>query len=76
MEIQLKTSFYGSYSGQKIADDSDGKYLSEALIFASINPQYDDILFMELQVQWTILSYCGLVDAGISASEKKICVLT
>ena len=25
-----------------------GKYLSEALIFASINPQYDNRLFMEL----------------------------
>ena len=29
-----------------------GKYLSEALIFASINPQYDNILFMELPVQY------------------------
>ena len=28
-----------------------GKYLSEALILASTNPQYDDILFIELQVQ-------------------------
>ena len=27
-----------------------GKYLSEALIFASTNPQYDDRLFFELQV--------------------------
>ena len=25
-------------------------FLSEALIFASTNPQYDDILFIELQV--------------------------
>ena len=30
---------------------STGKYLSEALIFASTNPQYDDRLFIELQVQ-------------------------
>ena len=30
---------------------STGKSLSEALIFASINPQYDDKLFIELQVQ-------------------------
>ena len=27
-----------------------GKSLSEALIFASTNPQYDDKLFIELQV--------------------------
>ena len=30
---------------------STGKSLSEALIFASINPQYDDKLFIELRVQ-------------------------
>ena len=29
-----------------------GKSLSEALIFASTNPQYDDRLFIELQVQF------------------------
>ena len=29
-----------------------GKSLSEALIFASINPQYDNRLFMELRVQY------------------------
>ena len=29
-----------------------GKYLSEALILASINPQHDDRLFIELQVQY------------------------
>ena len=29
-----------------------GKSLSEALIIASTNPQYDDILFIELQVQY------------------------
>ena len=28
-----------------------GKSLSEALIYASTNPQYDDRLFIELQVQ-------------------------
>ena len=28
------------------------KSLSEALIFASSNPQYDDILFTELQVRY------------------------
>jgi hypothetical protein len=29
-----------------------GKFLSEALIFASTNPQYDDRLFSELTVQY------------------------
>ena len=29
-----------------------GKSLSEALIFASTNPQYDDRLFIELQVHY------------------------
>ena len=29
-----------------------GKSLSEALFFASTNPQYDDRLFIELQVQY------------------------
>ena len=29
-----------------------GKSLSEALIFASTNPQYDDILFIALRVQY------------------------
>ena len=34
------------------APHSTGKSLSEALIFASTNPQYDDRLFIELQVQY------------------------
>ena len=29
-----------------------GKFLSEALIFASTNPYYDDRLFLELRVQY------------------------
>ena len=29
-----------------------GKFLSEALIFASTNPQYDDRVFIELWVQY------------------------
>ena len=33
-------------------NEDTGKFLSEALIFASINPQYDDRLFIELQVQY------------------------
>ena len=31
---------------------STGKSLLEALIFSSTNPQYDNILFIELQVQY------------------------
>ena len=34
-----------------------GKSLSEALIFASTNPQYDDRLFIELQVQSLIFKW-------------------
>ena len=91
-----------------------GKSWSEALIFASTNPQYEKRLFIELRVQdmkttssehvvfikcsecqnnnkkniyttcselvmyWTgksmnnILSYCGLVDARIRASNKDL----
>ena len=33
-----------------------GKYLSEVLIFASTNPQYDDRLFVEIQVQYMKIS--------------------
>ena len=29
-----------------------GKWLSEALVFASTNPQYDDRLFIKLQVEY------------------------
>ena len=38
-----------------------GKSLSEALIFASTNPQYDNRLFIELQVQYMKIpsSYLG-----------------
>ena len=36
---------------EKIKTNITGKSLSEALIFASTNPQYDDRLFIELQVQ-------------------------
>ena len=65
--------------------------MSEALVFASINPQYDNRLSMELpwklQAQNMVrtcsyrfhgnsmnnfLSYFGLVDAWISASEKDL----
>ena len=37
---------------QVLFDGHTGKSLSEALIFASTNPQYDDRLFIELQLQY------------------------
>ena len=40
---------------------STGKSLSEALIFASSNPQYDDRLFIELQVQYMKIPSSNLV---------------
>ena len=46
--------------------------MSEALIFASTNPQHDIRLLIELRGRYmnNLLSYCGLVDATISASEN------
>ena len=37
-----------------------GKSLSETLIFASTNPQYDDRLFIELQVQYMKIASSNL----------------
>ena len=37
-----------------------GKSLSEALIFASTNPQYDDRFFIELRVQYMKIATCCL----------------
>ena len=39
---------------------STSKPLSEALIFASTNPQYDDRLFIELQVQYMKITSSNL----------------
>ena len=58
-----------------------GKSLSEALIFELTNPQYDDILFIELQV--LILAFrtiyvhnmFSLCSAKIRASDKDLSVL-
>ena len=44
-----------------------GKSLSEALIFASTNPQYDNRLFIELQVQYMKIP---------SSNLGRTCVLT
>ena len=52
-----------------------GKSLSEALIFASTNPQYDDRLFMELQVQYMKISMFSPCSAKRRASDKDLPVL-
>ena len=46
-----------------------GKSLSEALIFASTNPQYDDRLFIELQVQYMKIPSSNL---GKTCSIQKL----
>jgi hypothetical protein len=46
-----------------------GKSLSEALIFASTNPQYDDRLFIELQVQYMKIPSSNL---GRTCCVKKL----
>ena len=40
------------YNSELYIHNCTGKSLSEALIFASTNPQYDNRLFIELQVQY------------------------
>ena len=45
-----------------------GKSLSEALIFASINPKYDDRLFMELPVQ-----YMKTTSAELGQNMRRTC---
>ena len=44
----MQTFFVSSLQGQFCT----GKSLSEALIFALISPQYDNILFMQLRIQY------------------------
>ena len=46
-----------------------GKSLSEALIFKSTNPQYDDRLFIELQVQCMKIPSSNL---GRTCCEQKL----
>ena len=50
--------------------NSTGKSFSEALILASTNPQYDDRLFIELQVQYMKIPSSN---QGIASVQKKIC---
>ena len=52
-----------------------GKSLSEALIFASTNPQYDNRLFIELLVQYMKIASSNLgrtCSAKIRASDKDL----
>ena len=86
--LQFK-AMYSKMQQPKLNSHCIGKSLSEILIFASINPQYDNRLFMKLPCSAQVLpmfcacsfhgnsmnnllSYCGLVDARISASEKDL----
>ena len=43
-----------------VTESNTGKSLSEALIFASTNPKYDDRLFIALQVQYMKIPYSNL----------------
>ena len=49
--MKYKCSLYADKSYTSTDYTHTGKSMSEALIFASINPQYDNRLFIELQVQ-------------------------
>ena len=46
----LKAVFNHSNDSKKLTYTGRGKSLSEALTFASTNPQYDERLFIELQI--------------------------
>ena len=50
--LGLSVCFFLIFHPPSWAHFSTGKSLSEALIFASTNPQYDNRLFIELQVQY------------------------
>ena len=54
-----------------------GKSFSEALIFASTNPQYDKILFIELQVQCLKIpnsEHIVYINCSECQNKKTICV--
>ena len=57
---------------QEVEEWITGKSLSEVLIFASTNPQYDDRLFIELRVQYMkIPSSEHVVYINCSECQKK-----
>ena len=47
-----------------------GKYLSEALIFTSTNPQCDDRLFIELRVQYMKIASSEHVSVMLLVGEQ------
>ena len=48
----LQTNFVPSYFFRALVSPITGKSLSESLILASTNPQYEDRLLFELQIQF------------------------
>ena len=56
--------YFFAFKRELMLDLGTGEYLSETLILASTNPQYDDRLFIELQVQYM----------KISSSEHVVCI--
>ena len=56
--------------------DVTGKSLSEALIFTSTNPQYDDRLFIELRVQYMKIASSVHTVLVLNVKTKTICVLS
>ena len=50
LKIGVAILLFGPCNG--VGTSGAGKFLSEGLIFASTNPQYDDRLFIELLVQY------------------------
>ena len=65
-------NLFSQCSAKRRASDKDspitGESLSEALIFASTNPQYDDRLFTKLQVQYMKIPSSNL---GRTCSAKR-----
>ena len=62
MSFKRGVGFNQIMDGQTVNEKSStGKSLSEALIFASTNPRYDDRLVMKLQVQYMRIPSSELV---------------
>ena len=53
-----------------------GKSLSEALIFTTNNPQYDDRLFIKLQVQKLFLAFRTILVTKYQNSDKSETLLS
>ena len=72
--LGLSVCFFLIFHPPSWAHFSTGKSLSEALIFASTIPQYDERLFIELQVQYMKIptSKCSAKRRG---SDKELPVI-